>query len=213
MDELKFNKIAAAFLLAGLIIMAGYKISEILVPKTKISQNSFPIEVKEISTASISKKSKGPEPILALISEGDIQKGMKIAKKCTACHLFNKNGKNKVGPVLWNIVNSDKGKKTGFAYSKALLGMGGIWDYVSLNKFLYKPKQYIKGTKMNYAGLKKVEDRNNLIAYLRSLSDTPASFPTQEEILSETVEWFKQFVLSINIINLLFQLILKVSKL
>ena len=84
-----------------------------------------------------------------------------------------------------NIVNANMAEKDGYDYSSALVSMGGVWDYVSLNKFLHKPKEYIKGTKMNYAGLKKVEDRVDLIFYLRSLSDSPAKLPTQNQIDNE----------------------------
>jgi len=124
-------------------------------------------------------------PILALLAEADIAAGMKLAKKCTACHVFEDGGKNKVGPVLWNIVNADKGAIDGFGYSAALAGFGGAWDYSALNAFLYKPKAYIEGTKMNFAGLKKPQDRANMIAYLRSLSAAPAALPTDAEIASE----------------------------
>ena len=87
--------------------------------------------------------------------------------------------------MLWNIVDAGKGEKDGFQYSDALVGMGGQWDYESLNAFLYKPKAYIKGTKMNFAGLKKPSDRANMIAYLRSLSASPVALPSQEQIDAE----------------------------
>ncbi|MDC3311701.1 cytochrome c family protein, partial [Alphaproteobacteria bacterium] len=77
--------------------------------------------------------------------------------------------------------------KEGFNYSGALASMGGTWDYNALNAFFYKPKAYVEGTKMNFAGLKKPSDRANLIAYLRSLSDAPAALPTQQEIDAESV--------------------------
>ena len=99
--------------------------------------------------------------------------------------MFEAGGKNKVGPVLWNVVNTDKGVVDGFGYSTALAEFGGAWDYTSLNAFLYKPKAYISGTKMNFAGLKKPTDRANMIAYLRSLSDAPAALPSEEDIAAE----------------------------
>lgn len=187
MDNLKTNKILAAFLLAGLLAMGGGKIAEILVPDEKLAENSYPIEVKQVSTEgnSAAPTDQGPEPILALLSSADIQAGMKLAKKCTACHEFSEDGKNKTGPMLWNIVDAGKGEKDGFQYSDALVGMGGQWDYESLNAFLYKPKAYIKGTKMNFTGLKKPSDRANMIAYLRSLSASPVALPSQEQIDAE----------------------------
>ena len=75
-----------------------------------------------------------------------------------------------------NIVNKDNGKADN-AYSKVLASLSGKWTYEELNKFLYKPKLYSKGTKMNYAGLSKTKDRANLIAWLRTKSDSPVSLP------------------------------------
>ncbi len=188
MDNLKTNKILAAFLLAGLLAMGGGKIAEILVPNEDLDKNAYPIEVKEVTAngqSSAASSDKGPEPILALLATADVQAGTKLAKKCTACHEFSADGKNKTGPMLWNIVDASKGMKDGFQYSDALVGMGGQWDYESLNAFLYKPKAYIKGTKMNFAGLKKPSDRANMIAYLRSLSETPVELPSEEQIAAE----------------------------
>ena len=67
--------------------------------------------------------------------------------------------------------------RVAFAYSKALAEYGGDWGYEELAEFLYKPKKYIKGTKMNFAGLKKVEDRANLVLFLREHSDSPVPLP------------------------------------
>ena len=186
MDDLKFNKVAAGFLMAALIAMGGYKISEMLVPHQKLAQNAYPIEVtQQVASASAAPAPTGPEPVLALLANADVAAGQKVAKKCTACHVFEKGGQNKVGPALWNIVNAPKGQIDGFAYSEALAGFGGAWDYVALNAFFYKPKAYISGTKMNFAGLKKPADRANLIAYLRSQADNPAALPTSDEVAAE----------------------------
>ena len=187
MDNLKTNKILAGFLLAGLLAMGGGKISEILVPHQELDENAYPIEIKQVAVSgeATTPVDEGPEPILALLASADIEAGIKVAKKCTACHEFNADGKNKTGPMLWNIVNASKGMKDGFSYSDALVGMGGAWDYDALNAFLYKPKAYIKGTKMNFVGLKKPSDRANMIAYLRSLADTPVALPSQTQIDAE----------------------------
>jgi len=186
MDELKFNKIAAGFLLAILLAMAGYKLSETLVPHQKLAQNAYPIEVPETTASAVADAApKGPEPVLALLASADIAAGEKLAKKCSACHVFTKGGANKTGPALWNIVNADKGAIDGFGYSTALAGADGVWDYVALNGFLYKPKAYLAGTKMNFAGLKKPQDRANMIAYLRSMADSPVALPTDADIAAE----------------------------
>ena len=177
MDALRFNKIAAALLSGVLLIMVFGKIGNILVnPKTEIS-NAYPIEVPEKNEIK-SKVAKEViiEPILALLATADLESGLKISKKCVACHGFDSGGPNKIGPNLYNIVNKDQGKAD-YAYSKVLASLSGKWTYEELNKFLYKPKLYSKGTKMNYAGLSKTKDRANLIAWLRTKSDSPVSLP------------------------------------
>lgn len=187
MDDLKFNKVAAGFLLAALLAMAGYKLSEVLVPHQELAENAYPVEVQVASASTDAPAApKGPEPVLALLASADVNAGIKTAKKCTACHVFDKGGKNKVGPGLWNIVNADKGAIDGYAYSAALAEMEGAWDYQALNAFLYKPKAYLAGTKMNFAGLKKPQDRANVIAYLRSLADAPVALPSDADIAAET---------------------------
>jgi len=187
MDELGFNKLFAGILLAGLLLMAGVKFAEILVPHTELAENAYVIEVPETTeVAGAASAETGPEPILALLAEADALAGEKLAKKCTACHVFEAGGANKVGPALWGIVNASKGRAEGFGYSTALAEFGGVWDYQSLNAFLTKPKAYISGTKMNFAGLKKPQDRANMIAYLRQQADAEAPLPTAEEIAAES---------------------------
>jgi cytochrome c len=106
-------------------------------------------------------------------------------RKCSACHVFDAGGQNKVGPALWNVVNRPLGASEGYAYSDALAGFGGAWDYTALNAFLAKPKGYISGTKMNFAGLKKPEDRANLIAWMRAKADSPVALPSADDIAAE----------------------------
>ena len=177
MDSLKFNKIAAALLSSILLIMMFGKIGNFLVnPNTDVS-NAYPIEEPETNTA-VAKEEKEVviEPITALLATANLESGLKIAKKCVACHGFDAGGPNKVGPNLYDIVNKDQGKAD-YAYSKVLAALNGKWTYEELNKFLYKPKLYSKGTKMNYAGLSKTKDRANLIAWLRTKSDNPVPLP------------------------------------
>ena len=186
MDELGLNKLFAGILLAGLLLMAGIKLADVLVPHSELEQNAYVIEVPEGGAeAAVAPADTGPEPILALLASADAAAGEKLAKKCTACHVFEPDGANKVGPMLWNIVNAQKGAVDGFSYSAALSEFGGEWDYVALNAFLAKPKAYISGTKMNFAGLKKPADRANMIAYLRQQADSQAALPTDAEIAAE----------------------------
>ena len=116
-------------------------------------------------TAVISLMAAGP--VLA----GDIKAGEKVFKKCKACHVVDKE-KNKTGPHLVNIMGRSAGSLESYKkYSKAMKESGIVWDEDTLDGYLEKPKKYIKGTKMAFAGLKKEKDRENVIAYLKSFSE------------------------------------------
>jgi cytochrome c len=113
--------------------------------------------------------------IAEMVGAADLDKGKRVFNKCKSCHTVNKDGKNGIGPNLWNVVNAEKGARDGFKYSKAIIAMAGTaWTYENLNAFLLKPRDYAEGTKMTFAGLRKDSDRANVIAYLRTLADTPA---------------------------------------
>jgi cytochrome c len=186
MDELRLNKVFAGFLFAALLLMAGVKIADVMVPHQELAENAYVIKVAETTdTAAAAPVDIGPEPIMALLASADLGAGEKLSKKCSACHVFDAGGQNKTGPALWNAVNRPLGASEGYAYSDALAGFGGAWDYASLNAFLAKPKGYISGTKMNFAGLKKPEDRANLIAWMRTKADSPAALPSADDIAVE----------------------------
>ena len=105
----------------------------------------------------------------SLFSQANLEGGEKIAKQCVACHSFDDSLKVKVGPPLWGVVNRNAASIADFKYSDALINFKKAWSRKELFYFLEKPKDYIKGTKMIYKGLKKPSDRVNLISYLESL--------------------------------------------
>ena len=120
----------------------------------------------------------GGGDLAALLTAADPAQGQTIAKKCDACHNFEKGGPNKVGPNLWDIVGAKHAHKDDYSYSDAIKGMADKeWSYAELDEFLTTPKAYAPGTKMTFPGLKKPEDRAAVIAYLRSLSDSPKPLP------------------------------------
>ncbi|MGI9499297.1 MAG: c-type cytochrome [Geminicoccaceae bacterium] len=112
--------------------------------------------------------------LMALIADGDVAKGEKVSKKCKACHVFDKGGKNKLGPALWGVVGRDIASHEGFNFSGALNDLEGEWTYDKLDEFLAAPKKYVPGTKMVFAGVRKEQDRVDLLAYLRTLAAEPA---------------------------------------
>ena len=174
-----FNKLAMAFLAAVLVAMLLNFFSKKLYHPTELAENAYKIEVAETETAAAEpEEPAGPEPVAPLLAAADPAAGQALSRACAACHSFDQGGPNKVGPNLWNIVNAPHAHVDGFGYSSAMAALSDKpWDYESLNAFLASPKSAIPGTKMNYAGMKKVEDRANLIAWLRTLSDSPAPLP------------------------------------
>ena len=103
------------------------------------------------------------------MAAGDAAKGAKVFKKCKACHTVKKGGKNRVGPNLFGVAGRKAATVKGFRYSKAMKKSGLTWDDGTLDKFLKKPKKFLKGTKMGFAGIKKDGRRADVIAYLNSL--------------------------------------------
>lgn len=128
-------------------------------------------------TAAVEPQAPAVIGIAALLADADSGAGQKVSKKCTACHSFDKGGKNKVGPNLWDVVDRTVAGGEGYKFSGALAGLGGEWTYDRLDAFLMKPKEFAAGTKMSFSGIRGAGDRANLIAYLRDLSDDPKPLP------------------------------------
>ena len=103
-------------------------------------------------------------------ASGDVAAGQKVFKKCKACHVVDAE-KHKTGPHLVNIMGRAAGSADGYKkYSNAMKSSGIVWNEETLDGYLEKPKAYVKGTRMVFAGLRKEEDRANVIAYLKSYS-------------------------------------------
>ncbi|MEG3084645.1 cytochrome c family protein [Sphingomonas sp. PB2P12] len=106
-------------------------------------------------------------PIASLLPTADAAKGAEVFKKCAACHTINQGGANGIGPNLYGTVGEAIAKgKGGFAFSAALAGVGGTWDFDKMNAWLTSPRKFAPGTKMTFAGLGNAQDRANVILYL-----------------------------------------------
>lgn len=186
--DLTLNKVFAALLLAGVIgMLAGFISRNVITPEYP-HEDAFVIEVTEAPAAGGAAGPTGPEPILGLIATADVAKGETLHKQCAACHDFTKGGPNRVGPNLWGVIGRKHGSHEGFAYSDDMKAHPGNWTYSDLNHFLWKPKSFVAGTKMNFIGIKKPEDRAALIAWLRTQSDSPAGLPSEAEVAAEQAE-------------------------
>lgn len=118
-----------------------------------------------------------PCVVLILASEalaaGDVDKGKRLAKKqCAICHTLQKGGGNRLGPNLFNVFGRQVASVKDYKYSKAMASSEINWDEAAFTEFLTKPKNFIKGTKMGYAGLKKATQRADILAYFKTLRDT-----------------------------------------
>jgi cytochrome c len=179
MDSFEINKIIAAILMVALLIIGIGKLSDVIFHVEKPETPGYSVEIEAVNTSSESSSSSESNKIdiAALMAMGDIGHGEKVFKKCAACHSIIKDGKNAIGPALYNVVGRKVGAIENYKYSKALAKYDKNWTFEELNGFLIKPAKWIKGTKMAYAGLRKEKDRASVIKYLNDNSDSPLPLP------------------------------------
>jgi cytochrome c len=180
MDSFQLNKLAGAFLGTVFILMSISLISDTLFYSPAPEKPGYIVEAAEAAAPADGGGAPAAiEPIAPLLASADAAAGEAVFKKCVACHTPESGGANKVGPNLWGIVGRAIGSHEGFGYSAGMkeYASNGAWDYEKLSAFIAAPKATVKGTAMGYAGLKKADERANLIAYLRTLADSPAPLP------------------------------------
>jgi len=178
MDSFELNKIMGAVLATCiLVLVSSFAAQAVFTPKMP-EKPGFEIAVKEDTKGGPAAPAAPSEPIEKLLQTASVEKGTAAAKKCAACHTFEKGGPNRVGPNLYNVINEKKGEGRGFNFSAAMKAKGGTWTYDDLNKFLLNPKGFVPGTAMSFAGISKDSERADVIAFLRTLSENPAPLPT-----------------------------------
>jgi cytochrome c len=182
MNSSYFNSAAGAFLGIVFVLMTLSIVSDGIYHAAEPETEGFAIEVAEASTEdSAPEEEAAPQDIAPLLASADPAAGESVFRKCAACHSNDPSNANKVGPGLWNIINRPVATHADFNYSSALAeySEGGEveWTYERLNNFLAAPKQYIPGTSMGFAGLRKIEERADILAYLRTVADTPPPLP------------------------------------
>ena len=169
----------------GISVLAfSVLVSRLLYQPKKMVKRGFEVEIKAeandeveniggVKTGNLSdiksskKSSTETVDIATMIKNADIDAGAKVFKKCATCHTLTQGGANKVGPNLYGVIGKKRASISGFAYSNAMKAKGGVWTIEDMNIWLAKPKDFVPGTKMGFAGLKKDKDRANVIAYLK----------------------------------------------
>lgn len=180
MSSVELNKWVGAFLGTALFVMVLDMLGDALfAAHHDHSTPVFLVESGLVTEHTVQAQTSETESLPRLLRAANEDAGKKTAKKCIACHTFELDGANKIGPNLWDIAGNTKAARPGFSYSSSLTDIGGKWDYGALNSFLTSPKKYAPGTKMAFPGIKKPKVRANVIVYLRALSDTPIALPTE----------------------------------
>lgn len=184
MDSFEFNKIAGAILATALGVMALSIVSEVIFHPAGAEQPGYVVANVEAAG-----DDHGPSaapagdlpPIAVRLATADLAAGERSLAKCKACHTFDEGDTRKTpGPNLWGVVGGPVAHLPGFAYSAAMMAKhdeGVTWTFENLDQFLLAPRTFIPGTAMTFAGLKRDDERTNVIAYLRTLSGSPVPLP------------------------------------
>jgi cytochrome c len=173
MSDLTFNKVAGAVLATGLAIVGLREISSGIFNPEPPKKAGYAIEVAE--EAASGPAVEAPIDWGTALPAADVKAGEAVFQKCKSCHTIEEGGPNATGPDLWGVLGRQPGSHAAFAYSSAMKDFGGKmpkWDFEHVNEFVTGPQKYIQGTKMTFVGLKKREDRINVIAFLQQHGST-----------------------------------------
>ena len=168
------NKIIVSIVLTVMLVVGINKITDIVYYVDKPEKSAYQVE-SMVSSAGVTEPETASDTgnIIALFASVNSGDGEKIFKKCAACHSIAKGGGNKIGPALWGVIGRKAGAVSDYKYSKAIIAHGKPWSFEEMDGFLKKPKDWIKGTKMSFAGLKNEKERAAVILYMNENSDSP----------------------------------------
>lgn len=179
MNSFELNKVLGAILGTILILLAINLGAQSIFATEKPEKPGYKIVVAKAEAGKPAAK-EAATPLPVLLAKANADKGKQAARQCAACHNFAKGAGAKIGPDLWSIVDRPRAEAQGFNYSSAMKGKGGKWTFEELDKFIANPRGDIPGTAMTFAGIKSPEQRADVIAYLRTLSDNPVALPKSE---------------------------------
>ena len=173
-----FNTVAGCVLASALFAMVVGKVSNALVHPHKLDKPALAVSDEAPQTAAATAPAQELPPIGPKLAGANVEAGKAIfQKQCFTCHTVDKGGANQLGPNLWGVLGEPIGKGHGYPFSEALAGKGGDWSYEDIDHMIFKPTAYVKGTKMAFAGLPKEQERADVIAYLRTMADSPKPLP------------------------------------
>ena len=171
------NKIIVSIVFAIILILGINKITDVVYYVEKPEKSAYQVEgtttVANNTTDDASSGDIDSGNIMALFASTSASDGAKVFKKCAACHSIAQGGGNKIGPALWGVLGRKSGAVPEYKYSKAILAHGKPWTFEEMNGFLIKPKDWIKGTKMSFAGIKDPKERAAVILYMNENTDKP----------------------------------------
>ena len=171
------NKIIVSILLTIGLILAINKITDAIFYIEKPEKSAYQVANITITpssgTSETNTENSKSENIMALFTSTSAAEGEKVFKKCSACHSIAKGGGNKIGPALWGVLGRKAGSISDYKYSKAMTAHEKTWSFEEINGFLTKPKDWIKGTKMSFVGLKNAKERAAVILYMNEKTDSP----------------------------------------
>ena len=171
------NKIVVSVAFAVILLIGIIKIADTIYNVEKPEKSAYQVAssttVDSTNASETNSENLESESIMALFASVSATDGAKVFSKCKACHSIAKDGGNKIGPALWGVIGRNAGAVTDYKYSKAMLAHGKKWSFEEMNGFLIKPKEWVQGTKMSYAGLKDAKDRAAVILYMNENSDNP----------------------------------------
>ena len=171
------NKIIVSIVFAIVLVWVINKITDTIFYIEKPEKSAYQVAgvTTDASNASTETSSASSElgNIKALFTSTNATEGEKVFKKCAACHSIAENGGNKIGPALWGVLGRKAGSLSDYKYSKAMVAYGKPWLFEEMNGFLIKPKDWVKGTKMSFAGLKNAKERAAIILYMNENTNSP----------------------------------------
>ncbi|MCS6761391.1 MAG: cytochrome c family protein [Candidatus Devosia symbiotica] len=192
MDSFELNKIIGAVLGTLLFVMGTGFVAEAIYHPIEDNGPGYALpEPTAEAGAAHADAAPAEVPLAVLLAKADPAKGASAVKKCQSCHNFGENEPSKQGPQLYAVVGRPEGSVEGFGYSDGMKehnAAGDVWSYENLNAFLTKPSDYVKGTKMAFAGIKTAEERADVLAYLQTLSHDPVPFPAADAAAATTTQ-------------------------